>query len=339
MKKYIFILMMMLSIVLIASPSDAAVKIRWFTALTGGAAGALDWQDGADLSDGDTAFVISATGFYVYLLDADSGAAESSPEIISPDNNAGNKRWILLPGYFQDVYTAGSSTPNITFKDSDCTDDDVNAKIQINATDTGSGTEDIDWTYSTQIAGNLTTWLSVDADGVVSAAALGWDFSGVSIEITNSADPDVDAAGEISWDSDDYWLRTYDGSVQRAILTTETICRTITEPDQLVAADKLPIWKNTSGATFVIISIYAMADDDDTDFVLDEYDADGASNTNEIDTVTCTDGTGPYTASIVAGINHTDIETGHIIAFDADAADTPDYIMIVITGYYVGDVN
>lgn len=70
------------------------------TLLTGGSTEALDGIDGAGLLDGDFAFVMTAAGMlYVYVLDADSAAAESSPSIISPDNNAGDKRWLLKSAY------------------------------------------------------------------------------------------------------------------------------------------------------------------------------------------------------------------------------------------------
>jgi len=65
------------------------------SALIGGAAGALDKIDGATLADGDAAIVILASGVYHYHLNATSGEDESSPDIISPDDNAGDKRWIL----------------------------------------------------------------------------------------------------------------------------------------------------------------------------------------------------------------------------------------------------
>jgi hypothetical protein len=67
------------------------------TALTGGASGALDELDGNGLTDGDVAITVTAERVYVHWLDADSAAAESSPDVISPDTNAGNKRWILRP--------------------------------------------------------------------------------------------------------------------------------------------------------------------------------------------------------------------------------------------------
>lgn len=68
--------------------------IYHFTALTGGGTTALDSVDGNYLSDGDRAFLIVAGAFSVYWLDADSGAAESSPNVIAPDTNPGTKRWI-----------------------------------------------------------------------------------------------------------------------------------------------------------------------------------------------------------------------------------------------------
>jgi hypothetical protein len=69
-------------------------SVYFRTALTGGSGIALDGIDGAVLNDGDAAFVMVAGTFYAYLLDADSAAAESSPSIIKPDTNAGDKRWI-----------------------------------------------------------------------------------------------------------------------------------------------------------------------------------------------------------------------------------------------------
>ena len=66
-------------------------------ALTGGAAGALDTIDGAALADKDIAMVVvQGVGAYFYVLDADSAAAESSPTIIAPGANGGDKRWLLI---------------------------------------------------------------------------------------------------------------------------------------------------------------------------------------------------------------------------------------------------
>jgi len=75
------------------------VYLIWGTALTGGGTGALDAEDGAGLNDKDAAHIITPTGTYIYTLDADSGLAESSPDVIKPDVNAGDKRWILVTIY------------------------------------------------------------------------------------------------------------------------------------------------------------------------------------------------------------------------------------------------
>ena len=89
--------------------------IRTYTAtsLTGGGQGALDNIDASDtkgngtnvaLADGDTAVVIvPGDRVYFYQLDADSATAESSPTVISPDDNAGDKRWVLVDTYERGV--------------------------------------------------------------------------------------------------------------------------------------------------------------------------------------------------------------------------------------------
>ena len=93
------------------------------TALTGGTTGCLDKIDGANLADQDIAIVSISTYFYVFVLDEDSGATESSPNIIAPDSNAGNKRWIQVDVYSRSVefllgsvnnFTAADTTPSIT---------------------------------------------------------------------------------------------------------------------------------------------------------------------------------------------------------------------------------
>lgn len=72
-----------------------ALKIYPFLALTGGTEGCLDKIDGGALQEGDMAFGRDSTyGFCLFFLDADSGASESVPDVVAPDTNAGNKRWI-----------------------------------------------------------------------------------------------------------------------------------------------------------------------------------------------------------------------------------------------------
>lgn len=86
-------------LILLLAVSAWAVDTNFYPcrALTGpGNTGALDEINGADLSDMDTAAVVVPRGnAYFYALDADSGLAESAPDVISPNSSAGLKRWIL----------------------------------------------------------------------------------------------------------------------------------------------------------------------------------------------------------------------------------------------------
>ena len=67
--------------------------------LTGGSEDALDHIDGDSLTGGETAVCVvgvSPAAVYFYVLNAESGAAESVPNVIAPDTNAGAKRWVLI---------------------------------------------------------------------------------------------------------------------------------------------------------------------------------------------------------------------------------------------------
>lgn len=60
--------------------------------------------------------------------------------------------------------------PQAAFGDSDAAVARDNCSINANLTDTGDGTEDCDMTFKQHIAGSLTTWLTSDADGVITFA-------------------------------------------------------------------------------------------------------------------------------------------------------------------------
>jgi hypothetical protein len=80
--------------------ADRMVFFR--TTTSGGAGGSVDVIDGDDrgdtnpLQDGDAAIVLTDAGYYyLYILDDDLAGAEDLPNIIAPDTNAGDKRWVL----------------------------------------------------------------------------------------------------------------------------------------------------------------------------------------------------------------------------------------------------
>lgn len=121
------------------------------SALTGGIAGCMDAVDGALLAEGYTCAVITPAGVkYDYRLNATSGAAESSPGIITPDTNAGNKRWILVAAFDQSLLTTASPT-FATIKTTNLTDGYIpkhtsdavglaNSPIYTDGTNVGIGT-------------------------------------------------------------------------------------------------------------------------------------------------------------------------------------------------------
>lgn len=86
-------------IILPALCYGSTYKIRAFKYLTGGIdTSYVDGIDGVDLNVGDLGLVITSTATYFYEVD-NSGDAESSPDIISPDTNPGSKRWKLRNTY------------------------------------------------------------------------------------------------------------------------------------------------------------------------------------------------------------------------------------------------
>ncbi len=75
------------------------MAISGFAAIkrAGGTAGALDDIIHTNIADGDLAIVVDAVNdlTHHYTYNSSSAAAESDPDVIKPDSNAGKGRWIL----------------------------------------------------------------------------------------------------------------------------------------------------------------------------------------------------------------------------------------------------
>lgn len=168
-----------------------------------------------------------------------------------------------------------------------------------------------------------------------------WDLGGAtSFELPNGDDPDTDATGEISYDTDG-WLRLHDGSAQVAIARKiEPINVTVVKPNDLADSvrDAFPVWENVSGMSFTVTGWSAKSSTDNTALNIEETDGDGQNNV-VVDAVNITtDGTGLYYASD-ATISNPTIETGHLLWLDFDDTDDPTWVKITIYGYYNADVN
>lgn len=154
------------------------------TGLTGGEATKLDSIDGATLTDNDAAFVNVANVQYIYRLDADSGAAESSPNIIAPDTNPGTKRWIL-----QGLNGASLNMPGLTASLPVFTDGSKNL-VSNTMTGTGKVVMDTSPTFSASATlSGLTASLPVFTDGsknLVSGALLStWFLQDLTYAVSN----------------------------------------------------------------------------------------------------------------------------------------------------------
>ncbi len=101
MKRIFSFILFILFLLFIPVSSFGILYFRPAIGLTGGGTGSLDKIDGTALQDGDGAIVIMDNGgasqIYIYRLEDNAGSlSESSPKVITPDTNAGNKRWLLV---------------------------------------------------------------------------------------------------------------------------------------------------------------------------------------------------------------------------------------------------
>ncbi len=186
--------------------------------------------------------------------------------------------------------------------------------------------------------------------GITSTGAM--DFGGAtSVEIPNGTDPDVDATGEISNDTDganenpggngDVIIRAYDGTNQWPVgQKLKTLNFTLIAPASIDAADLIPIWHNTTGMTFTIVEWKAWSDTDNVSLEIEELTSqtDYTAITTVDAVEIATDGTGVYYASDTT-ITHAAIEHDHSIAIDFDTADSPEYVQMAITGWFDADVD
>lgn len=94
-RKFGLILVLMVVMAIVCSTATAG---QWgFIGLTGGVKPNLDYWKTADIANGDTAAGLDTTEnvWRVYQYDSTSSDAESVPDIIKPDDNTGNGRWLL----------------------------------------------------------------------------------------------------------------------------------------------------------------------------------------------------------------------------------------------------
>lgn len=152
MRKLLFVLALLL-ICLAWQSVEAANVVRAFTCLSGGTTGCVDKIAIADIADGDIGIAVTGNTAYIYQFNAASTQAESSPTYIRPDDYATAGVWHLVTMRAVASDTGRATTPCVSFYDADATDSDVNGKLCLQCTATGSGAEDCYLYAETQRAG------------------------------------------------------------------------------------------------------------------------------------------------------------------------------------------
>jgi len=164
-----------------------------------------------------------------------------------------------------------------------------------------------------------------------------------------SADPDVDASGELGIDTDganepnDVVLRTADtgGDTQYALASSiYHIHKTVITPNDFADAtrDACPLWQNNTGMTFTITKIVAWADTDDTTVNMETYDSDWDNNATVDALEIASDATANYYV-IETTITAATIANGSWVVADFDDTDDPGWVTFDIMGYFNADVD
>ncbi len=181
-----------------------------------------------------------------------------------------------------------------------------------------------------------------------SGCQMTWPDAGM--RFADNDDPDTTLSGQIRLDHNgagktgQKTLRLYDQDLTAQVVLASTLFSiptvTIISPNDLADAtrDKLKIWDNDTGMTFVVTQIIGGSDTDDTSLNVEEYDADGESNNATVDALEIATGTSWFTQTETS-ITGPNIEAGHGIWLDFDDTDTPGQVTISISGYFLSDVN
>jgi hypothetical protein len=270
-----------------------------------------------------------------------------------------------LAGYGQ-IWVKSDAPNTLWFTDDDGTDTQLGAAASVNWIDTIDLTTDGAVVWGNIEEGELADSTVVSADiknGTIAGGDLAsniaitstgvQDYGGAtSFEIPNSADPDVDALGEVSYDSDDFSIRAFDGTSQFvAGKKTHQISKTMYKPAKMDNNGHIVLWKNLSAFIYKISRIWADSETDDVDFSLIAIggSADGLNwdDVVEIEPFTIdTDsleagGVNWFSGDILAaeGINWTEIGPEDAIGVNWTDLDEPDWVHLEIEGWFNADVN
>lgn len=124
---------------------DYPTYIMGATDLIGGGDGAVDNIPTADLADLDGIIAVTTSGTFIFSIDENSGAAESSPYVIKPDDEGGGNKRLLLQRLSESAFETGTvafygqnTAPTGWTKKTDWTDNSMLIYTTGNIADAGS---------------------------------------------------------------------------------------------------------------------------------------------------------------------------------------------------------
>jgi hypothetical protein len=155
-------------------------------------------------------------------------------------------------------------------------------------------------------------------------------------------------SAQISFDTDganetgDETGRGYDGANQ--FMTWRKLkCFqwTVIAPNDLADAvrDACPVWSNETGMTFTVTKVESWSGTDDSEYNLEEEDADGANNSTITAVDVDTNGTGLFYDTVTSMTGTATVEANHIILVDFDDTDTPTWVKGTVCGWFNADVD
>lgn len=181
----------------------------------------------------DSSCAVSDVNAYIEVAATDTGNGTEDIDITIYQQVAGNAVACFTADADGSVYlgyngqpavlnstTIQGATPTLEFKDTDATAGDVNFDIAVAATDTGNGTEDIDVTFSAQVAGTKVSFINFDADGLLSLGYGGQTVYAAKFTSLAPVVPNTGTATPASTDSGTVYSNEGDGDGSAITLPT-----------------------------------------------------------------------------------------------------------------------
>ena len=246
-----------------------------------------------------------------------TGSAAENADISINQQISGTLTEVILVDADSDLFlkkdtTISNATPSLNFRDTSCTDSDVNVALDINATDTGSGSEDADISIKQQIAGVLTEVVNIDADGDILFAGKNLIIKHATapalyFKDDNATDDDINAQIDINLTDTGSGAEDADISIKQQIAGTLTEVVAIdadgsfTVNKTIISTGTLSAGSNVTftGASPVVFPAAAGAGSDGTDItVRGGTSGSGTNKTGGDLTLTSGLGTGNGSAAV-----------------------------------------